>query len=299
MLDVAIIGGGTAGLSAALVLGRMRRTVLIVDSGQPRNAVSPAAHGFFSRDGIAPSELLQIGREQLAPYDTVELRNGSVVDVERNDDGFELTLSDGTKYHARKLMFATGVQDQLPQVDGLEVFWGTSVFHCPYCHGWEARDKPIAILADGDAAIHLATLLYSLSTDLVVCTNGASTLSEEQRALLQAFNIPVYEEMVTGVEGRDGIIEHIHFANGDVLERGIIFVRTELQQHSDLPQKLGCEINDYGFIQVDNTCQTTVPGVYAIGDMAGQLHQVIQAAANGAFAAARLNHLLATEQFRA
>src|SRR5436190_23416516 len=172
--DAVVVGAGPAGLSAALLLGRCRRQVLICDDGHPRNAMAHGLHGFLTRDGIRPAELLQIARQQLEPYDTVKSREARVIDASAVDGGFDLTLHDGTSIRCRKLLLATGVTDVLPPIPGFGDFYGRSAFHCPYCDGWEMRDQPIAVYGSGKEGTGLALELTIWSRDLVVCTNGGS-----------------------------------------------------------------------------------------------------------------------------
>ena len=190
-LDVVIVGGGPAGLSAALVLGCSRRRVQILDTGEPRNAPSSGAHGFFSRDGVEPRELLRIGREQLQPYGDVEYREARVVSVRGFDGAFEVVLENGESLSARKLLLASGVSDELPETPGFRKFWGKGVFHCPYCHGWEVRDRPLAALNSGEAAAEHAAMVLNWSPDLVLLTDGSPGPDEEGRRRLRALGVPV------------------------------------------------------------------------------------------------------------
>jgi thioredoxin reductase len=297
MFDVVIAGGGPAGLSAALVLGRMRRRVLVCDTGAPRNAPAHAAQSVFTRDGTPPAELLRIGREQLRPYDTVELRHVAVVSAQAGEGGFEVELADGAREQSRRLLLATGVVDELPAVEGMAELWGKGVYHCPYCHGWEVRDQPLAVFANGAAGVHVALLLSLLSTDIVICTNGPADFSEEERRRLAARGIAVREEAVVRLEGTADSLERVIFATGEALPRRGLFVPPGQHQHSDLAVQLGCASTEEGFVQVDESGQTTVRGVYAAGDMITRMQQqVIHAAAAGARAAAAINgDLLASE----
>ncbi len=218
MFDVIIVGAGPAGLSAALILGRCRRNVLVCDAGHPRNTASRALHGFLTRDGIEPADLLRIGREQLRPYTTVHLRADEVTDTRCVENGFEITINDEV-VSSRKLLLATGVVDRLPDIDGLKSLYGRSVFHCPYCDGWELRDQPIAIYGREDRGSGLALELTGWSRDLVVCTDGPVTFSADDRDQLAELNIAVREERISRLEGSDGQLERIIFANGDALPR--------------------------------------------------------------------------------
>ena len=178
MFDVVIIGGGPAGLNAALILGRVGRPVLLADNGQPRNAASAAVHGFLSRDGADPAEIRQTARTELGRYPSIQTRDTTVRTAAPTDDGFEVTLADNTTAQARRLLLATGVTDQLPAIDGLAGLWGRGVYHCPYCHGWEARGQEVAVLGGDDQAAHLALNLARLGCDIIVCSNGPIQASD-------------------------------------------------------------------------------------------------------------------------
>ena len=297
LFDVIIVGGGSAGLSAALVLGRSKKRVLVFDVGKPRNAVSPAAHSFFSRDGIAPAELLHIGREQLRPYDSVEIINAKVVNAAKKDNTFQITLDNGTQYISQKLLLATGVKDILPKIEGFKELWGKSVFHCPYCHGWEVRNQPLAIYGNGESAFEFALLLTGWSHDLILCTDGEANLSQEQRQQLKQLKIELHEKKITRLESKGDILTGIVFNDGTVIPRRGIFIRTEISQTSDLSTQLGCKLPLFGSVEVNETKQASVPGVYVAGDAArSPLSQIVIAAADGATAAFFINHALTIEK---
>ena len=291
--DVVIVGGGFAGLSAALLLGRSRRRVLVSDTGKTRNAVAHESHGFFTRDGATPAELVRIGREQLRPYETVELCSVGVKAAKAHSKGFEITLDDETRIACRKLLLATGVVDEMPEIEGFKELWGKSIFHCPYCHGWEVRDQPLALFG----GIELAELLKGWSDDLVLCTDGA-TLSEDESRLLSKNNIAIREERIVRVEGKNGQLENIVFANGETLARKAIFIRPKQHQHSVFAKQLGCEFTDFGTVKVDDFGQTSVPGVYAGGDMIHPLQHISFAVSRGALAAVGMDRALRREDFR-
>lgn len=297
MFDVIIVGGSVAGLSAALNLGRMRRQVLIFDTGKPCNRFSHASHGFLTRDGVAPAELLQIGRDQLQPYTTVTFRSEAVTEIAPHPDGFRVETATGT-FNARKILLATGLRDELPPLLNVEQFWGRSVFHCPYCDGWEWREQPLAIYANGDFALHLAKIVRNLTADLVVCTGEAATFSAADRQLLLANQIRIIETPVARLEGEGEQLEAIVFADGARLARRALYLRPTLLQHTDLAAKLGCTFTEMGFVQVDAMMRTSVAGVYAAGDMTTMHRQVIVAAAHGATAGGALNMELSTEDFQ-
>jgi thioredoxin reductase len=247
MYDVIIIGAGPAGLSAALVLGRCRRRVLVCDTGKPRNAASHAMHGFLSRDGMPPKEFLRISREQLQCYETVELRDIEVIAAECRDSRFHVTLADGATLETRKLLIATGVRDNLPEIPGFPELYGKSVFHCPYCDGWEVRDRPLAIYGRGDRGLGLSLELTGWSRDLVLCTDGPSEIAADDLARLDRNGIRVREDRVTRLEGTDHL-ERIVFASGPPLDRHALFFTTGQAQHSGLVSSLGCEMNEKGTV---------------------------------------------------
>jgi thioredoxin reductase len=292
--DAVIVGGGPAGLSAALVLGRCRRQVLLCDDGHPRNAPSRALHGFLTRDGIPPAELLNIAREQLRKYPTVQIRQAHVRDATREDDHFDLSLEDGPSVTCRKLLLATGVCDNLPPLNGLDDFYGMSIFHCPYCDGWEVRDQPIAVYGPGDSAAGLALEMTAWSANLMVCTGGGGM---EQRDVdrLAAHGIAMRDEPIERLEGANGQLERITFIEGTPHFCRALFLSTGSRQHSDLAEKLGCVFNDKGAVATGKYEKTNIPGLYVAGDASRLVHLAIVAAAEGAQAAFAINTALLKE----
>jgi thioredoxin reductase len=293
--EVVIVGGGPAGLSAALVLGRCRRRVLVCDAGQPRNAASHGLHGFLTRDGIKPAEFLEIARQQLGHYNTVEIRRTEVTLARSVSNDFELTLTNGETVSARKLLVATGVVDELPVVNGLQDFYGRSVFHCPYCDGWEVRDQPLAIYGNGENGSGLALELKLWSRDLVLCTDGPSQLTLEHTERLARDNIKIREEKIARLEGKDGVLKYIVFANGERLERRAMFFSSGHHQGSDIANQLGCAFTDDGCVATGEYEATSVPGLFAAGDASKLVQFVIVAASEGAQAAVAINKELIKE----
>jgi thioredoxin reductase len=298
-LDAVIVGAGPAGLSAALILGRCRRRVLVCDSGRPRNAVSHALHGFLTRDGIDPKELRRVGREELRRYPNVEVRDIEVVDGKCETHGFSVTFSDGTTISCRTLLLATGVVDLLPQIEGFQAFYGRSVFHCPYCDGWEVGDQPLAIYGSGGHGTGLALELTAWSADLVLCTDGAAALTGHDADRLARHGIGLREEPIARLEGRDGILERIVFATGDVLERRAMFFGTGEHQGSDLAARLGCAFTAKGAVQTGDYEITNISGLYVAGDASRFVQLAIVAAAEGAAAAFAMNTAMLKEDLAA
>jgi thioredoxin reductase len=284
-LDVIIVGAGPAGLSAALILGRCRRRVLVVDTDRPRNAASRAMHGFLSRDGINPQQLRQIARAQLEPYDSVTVEHAEATQARRVGGGFDVRFADGRRVRCRKLLLATGVVDYIPQIDGLAPLYGRSVFHCPYCDGWESRDQPIAVYSRSANGVGLAVELTVWSRDIVLCTNGSTRLTEKHRARLAFHRIPWRPEKIARLEGRKGQLERIVFS-------------TPQRQGSDLAAQLGCAFTRKGAVSTGEYEATNIPGLYVAGDASRLVQLAIVAAAEGAKAAFAINTSLIKEDLK-
>jgi thioredoxin reductase len=298
MYDVIIVGAGPAGLSAALMLGRCRRRVLVCDAGRPRNVASHALHGYLTRDGLPPREFLALAREELAPYETVQLRDIEVVAAECLDGRFQVTLANGEEATSRKLLLATGVVDNLPSIEGFRELYGRSVFHCPYCDGWEIRDQPIAIYGRGDRGLGLSLELTTWSRDLVLCTDGPADIDEDGRARLERNGIRIREERVARLEGSGGTLERVVFEDGTYLNRRALFFTTGQYQRSNLSNQLGCEFNDKGTVRTGKYETTHLPGLYVAWDASRAVQWVVVAAAEGAEAAFAINTDLTKEDLR-
>ncbi len=300
--DVVVVGGGPAGLSAALVLGRAGRSVLVCDSAQGRNAPAAAVHGFLTQDGTSPAEFRRIGREQLKPYG-VEFHAGKASDARKAGGGFEVTLDGSEVVACRKLILATGMVDDLPEVRGLRELWGSAVIHCPYCHGWEFRGRPWAFLVPPEATVEVATLLLGWSKQLALLTNGPSRVSPEHRAWLEKHGIEVVEGRVDRLEGDGGRLKAVHLEGGRRLERDVLFLRTRLRQASDLPEKLGCSLLTQGMgtgmVKTEPSGATEVEGLYVIGDASGVgVPTVTSAVAEGGTTAGAANMAMLIEDAR-
>jgi thioredoxin reductase len=266
-VDVVIVGGGPAGLSAALVLGRARRRVLVVDTGRPANAASTGIGGLLAQTGVAPTELRRTGREQLAGFPNVEVRDGAVADATSGADGFGVRLDDGSAVRSRALVLAHGLRYDPPNLPGVEGLWGRSIFHCPFCDGWEVRDLSLAVHGSGPEAARSALVVSEWSSDVVLLTDGPARLDGRRDALARA-GVRVREERVSRLVGGEGWLQRIEFESGAPEERDAMFVRTYRGQPNGLAEALGCELSEAGTIVTDVDGRTNVPGVYAAGDAA-------------------------------
>jgi len=295
IFDVVIVGGGPAGLNAALILGRCRRRVLLCDVGKPRNIYSRGVHGFLTREGVKPTELRRIAREQLAPYESVEVRDIEVTDAARDGGSFTVMLADGTRAGARKLLFATGITHDLPAIQGFAEFWGKGVYNCPYCDGWEHRDQPIAVHGRGRGGKGFALELTTWSRDIVLLTDGPSDLSAEDQEALDRNGIRVIEDRIERVEGGEAGLERIRFTSGEALERGALFFIQGECHVPELLTKLGVDLSSRGTVETQNYEKTNVPGLYVAGDASRRVQFAIVAAAEGAMAAFAINNELTDE----
>ncbi|GAA2625682.1 NAD(P)/FAD-dependent oxidoreductase [Actinomadura fulvescens] len=268
MYDVIVVGGGPAGLSAALVFGRQRRAVLLVDGGRPRNAPAAEMHMYLSRDGFPPARLLALGRDELAAYPSVEVRSGVAVAARGTKDDFEIDLADGTTERGRRVVLATGQVDEPYEIDGLAERFGRSVFHCPFCHGWETSGKSLAVLTHEPMEAMLALYVADrFSDDVVLCTDGPRDLPAELAGKLGERKIKVIESPVSRITGDPGALE-LRFSDGSSLAREAIYHRAPTRQHTGLAAQLGCEIQPDGTVRVNELQETTVAGVAAAGDTA-------------------------------
>ncbi|WLW56786.1 NAD(P)/FAD-dependent oxidoreductase [Streptomyces sp. YU58] len=288
--EVVVVGGGAAGLSAALVLGRARRRTLVVDAGEPRNA--PAAHmqGYLSRDGMSPADFLAVGREEIARYG-VELVRDRVVDV---TEGFAVELAGGRTVRARRLVIATGLKDELPEVPGLAERFGRDVLHCPYCHGWEVRDRAFGVLATSPLSVHQALIVSQWSKDVTLFLHTVSEeeLSDDDLRRLAAAGVKVVPGEVAEVLADDDRLTGVRLADGTAHEREVLFVAPRAVPQTDLLRRLGAELVETPFGAypvVDETGLTTVPGVWSAGNARGFAEQVVNAAAGGYRAGATIN----------
>jgi thioredoxin reductase len=292
--DVVIVGGGPAGLSAALVLGRCRRRVLVCDAGKPRNAASLAMHGYLTRDGAPPLEFLRIASEELEQYG-VERRRTTVTAIARGGGAFHATLEDGATVKARTVLIATGVTDNVPEIPGVAECYGITVHHCPYCDGWEVRDKTLVVLGHGAAAAGLALALTTWTRHVIVCTNGRARMASKARRQLQQHGVALREGAIARVEHDNGRVRQLVLESGDTVDCDAIFFTMGQRPQCDLPRQLGCELTGKGVVKTDHLGQTRVPGLYVAGDASRDVQFVIVAAAEGAKAGVAINKALQAE----
>jgi thioredoxin reductase len=292
--DVVVVGGGAAGLSGALVLGRARRRVAVIDAGTPRNAPAAHMHGFLSRDGMPPARLLAAAREEVRGYG-VEIIDDRVVEIA---SGFTLRLDGGRTVTARRLLLASGAVDELPDIPGARERWGRDFLHCPYCHGWEIRDQPIGVLGTGPGSVDHAHLLRQWSNDVVFFAH-TYPITAGERAALHVRNVHVVDGLVAQFSVRDDRLDAVLLIDGRAVPRTAIFIRPALHPPNDgLIASLGCEVDEAGFVRVDTTGRTSVPGVWAAGNASNPRAQVITAAGEGSAVAIAINADLVEEDVR-
>lgn len=294
-LEVVIVGGSYAGLSAALALGRARRQVVVLDGSQPCNRQTPHSHNFLTQDGSTPAALAATARAQVLAYPTVQLREELAVAATGEDGDFTVTTASGGVLRARKLLFATGIRDSIPALPGFAECWGISAIHCPYCHGYEYRDQPTGILANGDLAAEMGPLIRNWTDKLTIFTDGPATLQPAQRERLATRGIALEETPVQQLRHQAGQLTHLALADGRALPLAALYARLPFAQHCPLPQALGCAHSEAGYLTVDGFQKTSVAGIYAAGDATTPMRAVAAAVAAGMLAGAMLNRELIFE----
>lgn len=287
--DVVIVGGSYAGLAAGMSLGRAIRNVLIIDAGKPCNAQTPHSHNFLTRDGNTPAELASIAREQVLAYPTVQLFNGTAIAVSGSNGEFIVETNDGQQFETRKILFATGVRDLLPEVPGVHECWGISVIHCPYCHGYEVRNEKTGIWINGSATLEFATLIRNWTPELTILTNGEATFDSDTSQKLNQMGITVNQAQIQEVIHTNGYLSEVRFEDGSSLALKALYARFPFEQHCDIPAKLGCEITEHGYISTDHFRKTNIEGIYAAGDNTIMMRSVANAVAAGSMAGAIIN----------
>lgn len=295
--DVIIIGGSYAGLSSAMALGRSLRNVLIIDSGLPCNRQTPHSHNFITQDGEKPSEIAEKAKTQVLNYDTVKFHNGLAVSGKKTERGFLITTQSSEEFIAKKLIFATGIKDIMPDIKGFSECWGISVIHCPYCHGYEFRNQKTGIMANGERAFHVASLVNNLTNDITILTLGKAEFNAEQLTKLNKHNIQIIEKEVLEIEHENGHIKNVIFKDDSQMNFKAVYASVPFKQHSDIPVNLGCELTEQGYIKTDMFQKTTIKGVFACGDNTNIMRSVAYAVATGNITGSMVNKELTDEQF--
>lgn len=287
--DVIIIGGSYAGLSAGMSLGRSLRKVLIIDSGKPCNEQTPHSHNFLTQDGKTPKEISTLAKEQVQKYKTIDFYDGLATEGKKTENGFEIRTKRGEIFKAKKLIFATGIVDEVPNMKGFWDCWGISLIHCPYCHGYEFKNKKTGIIANGERAFHIASLVKNLTDDLTILTRGKADFTEEQFQKLKHNQINIVETEIDEIKHQNGYIENLILSDGKILNFEAVYGAFPFHQHSDIPKSLGCEITEMGHIKTDQFQKTNVAGLYACGDNSSPMRSVANAVYTGNLAGAMVN----------
>lgn len=293
--DCIIVGGGPAGLNAAIVLGRSRRNVLVFDMEQQRNRASHGMHNYLTRDGILPLDFLQMAQMEIKKYG-VQLKHKKVVRAKKNpNDLFEVCEESGMVYLTKKLLIATGLKDNVPDIDGLESLYGKSVFHCPYCDGWEVRDKKIGVYARNKDGSELALALKGWSEHVTLFTDGKNSIKAQQIPKLEVNEIEIISWPISKLKGKDGLLQKILFKNGEERNLDALFFVNGYTQQCNLAETFGCEVSKKGVVVTNRYQQTKVKGLFVAGDADKDMHFVVVAAAEGAKAGVTINKELLKE----
>ena len=295
--DVIIVGGSYSGLAAGMALGRALRNVLIIDSGNPCNKQTPRSHNFLTNDGKTPEEVSRLAKQQVRAYGSISFVEGLATTGIRTSNGFKVQIQTGETFSSRKLIFATGIKDIMPDIPGFAESWGISVLHCPYCHGYEVRHQKTGILVNGDAGYELSSLISNWTNDLTLYTNGKSTLSEQQRIRLERHQINIVEAEIDNLENENGYIRNLVFKNGAKVPVKVLYAKLPFEQHSSIPQTLGCEFTEEGYIKIDPAQRTSVNGAYACGDNTTRMRTVANAVSMGTTTGLMVNKELIEEDF--
>lgn len=295
--DVIIIGGSYAGLSAALTLGRSIRTVLVIDDGKPCNRQTPHSHNFLTHDGDKPADISAYAKAEVLKYPTVKFLDGNVNSALKKANGFNVSLTTGENFSARKLLIATGLKEVLPNIKGFAECWGISVIHCPYCHGYEVRGERVGLIMNGDHAFELAKVINNLNKALFILTNGKSQFTQVQTELLKSKSIEIIEDEIVEIEHEDGALRNVIFKNGNKIALKATYARFDIEQHVDFNKQLGFELTDLKTIKVNEMQQTAAYGIYAAGDCTTLMRTLSVTTAAGTLAAVMINKELISEDF--
>ncbi|WP_307416915.1 NAD(P)/FAD-dependent oxidoreductase [Paenibacillus sp. W2I17] len=296
-LDVLIIGGGPAGLNAALVLGRARKNVVVIDDETPRNWVTRETHGFVTRDGASPREFRKAAKEQIAAYPSVQFASDTATAITGSDGDFVVKTTQGASYRTKKILFAVGKKDLPLDINGLTEVYGKSAFVCPYCDGWELRDQSLVIIVSGDKALHMAKVISGWTERYTICTNGSDSLTDEQREELKQHHVTVFDAPIQSINSEEGMVQQVVLNDGTAIPCTGVFFQPKLFTGSELPKAIGCEITESGTVIVDASGKTSVAGVYSAGDAASEMYQAITAASLGALSAVSINNELNFEKW--
>ncbi|APO48286.1 pyridine nucleotide-disulfide oxidoreductase [Paenibacillus xylanexedens] len=297
LLDVLIIGGGPAGLNAALVLGRARKNVVVIDDETPRNWVTRETHGFVTRDGASPREFRKAAKEQIEAYPSVQFASDTATAITGSDGDFVVKTTQGVNYRTKKILFAVGKKDLPLDINGLTEVYGKSAFVCPYCDGWELRDQALVIIVSGDKALHMAKVISGWTAQYTICTNGSNYLTDEQREELKRHNVTVFDAPIQSINSEEGMVHQVVLNDGTAIPCTGVFFQPKLFTGSELPKAIGCEITESGTVIVDASGKTSVAGVYSAGDAASEMYQAITAASLGALSAVSINNELNFEKW--
>lgn len=295
--DVIIVGGSYSGLAAGMALGRALRKVLIIDSGKPCNRQTPYSHNFLTQDGKTPKEIAILARQQVEIYKTIQFFDGLATSGVKTENGFEIHVASGERLTAKKLIFATGINDIMPAIEGYAECWGISVLHCPYCHGYEVRNKKTGVLGNGEYGFEFSSLISNWTKELTLYTNGKSTLTHEQTLKLQKHNINIVETEIEKLEHNEGNLKHIIFKDSKKVPIKAIYTRSAFVQHCNIPELLGCDLTEEGYLKVDAFQKTCVESVYACGDNTSRMRTVANAIAMGTTAGMMVNKEMVLEEF--
>ena len=295
--DVIIIGGSYAGLSSAMALGRSLRNVLIIDNGKPCNIQTPHSHNFLTQDGKTPKEISTSAKKEVEKYETIKFYNGLATSGVKIENGFEITTNTNDKFTAKKLIFATGIKDTIPDIKGFAECWGISIIHCPYCHGYEHRNQNTGIIANGQKAFHLASMVNKLKKNVTILTNGKADFTTEQLEKLNKHDIKIIEMKISEIDHKDGKLKNLIFKDGSKVSFDVAYASIPFTQHSDIPVSLGCELTEQGYLKIVAFQKTNVPNIYVCGDNSNMLRSVANAVSSGNTAGAVANGELVQEQF--
>jgi thioredoxin reductase len=295
--EVIIVGGSYAGLSAAMALGRALRNVLVIDSGLPCNRQTPHSHNFITHDGEKPAVIAAKAKAQVLQYNTVRFYNDLAIDGKKKGTDFIISTRTGREFTGKKLIFATGVKDRMPDIGGFAECWGISVIHCPYCHGYEVKGAITGILANGDFAFHYAQLIRNWTKNLHVFTNGKSLLTKQQTEKITNHNISIIEKEIASLTHQSGRLSQIVFKDSSTFELHAIYSRPDFEQHCKIPELLGCELTEQGYIKTDMFQRTNISNVFACGDNVSPMRSVANAVAMGNLTGAVINNGMTEEEF--